>query len=105
MFLNNQLALIVFYFALEFSIVFVTVNDHKGQRNSDLKAKGGRHKTNSPLVPKWELGVGIGYHDSHTYIPVSGQYNYKYNKGVQIEGHIGIDGQFKGAEIQHKWKF
>lgn len=58
-----------------------------------------------PLVPKWEIGIGVGHNGSTTYFPVSVQRNYKVGRGVEVEAHIGTDGQLKGAAIQHKWCF
>ncbi|WP_293662938.1 hypothetical protein [uncultured Phascolarctobacterium sp.] len=58
------------------------------------------------MVPKWEIGIGIGRHKSNTYIPVAVQRNYTYNKAVQMELHIDpSDHKISGVEIQHKWRF
>ena len=58
------------------------------------------------MVPRWELGVGLGRHESDTYIPVSMQRNYTYNKAVQLELHIDpSDQKVTGVELQHKWRF
>lgn len=59
------------------------------------------------MVPRWELGVGLGRQEGgNTYIPVSVQRNYTYNKAVQVELHIDPRNQkVSGVEIQHKWRF
>ena len=58
------------------------------------------------MVPRWELGVGLGRQGSDTYIPVSMQRNYTYKKAIQIELHIDPRNQkVSGVEIQHKWRF
>lgn len=58
------------------------------------------------MVPRWELGVGLGRHEGDTYIPVSMQRNYTYNKAVQLELHIDpSDQKVTGVELQHKWRF
>jgi hypothetical protein len=58
------------------------------------------------MVPRWELGVGLGRHEGDTYIPVSVQRNYTYKKAIQIELHIDPRNQkVSGVEIQHKWRF
>lgn len=58
------------------------------------------------MVPRWELGVGLGRHEGDTYIPVSVQRNYTYNKAVQLELHIDpSDQKVTGVELQHKWRF
>ena len=58
------------------------------------------------MVPRWELGVGLGRHEGDTYIPVSVQRNYNHNKAFQLELHIDPSSQkVTGAELQHKWRF
>lgn len=58
------------------------------------------------MVPRWELGVGLGRHEGDTYIPVSMQRNYNHNKAFQLELHIDPSNQkVTGAELQHKWRF
>lgn len=58
------------------------------------------------MVPRWELGVGLGRHEGDTYIPVSVQRNYTYKKAIQIELHIDPRNQkVTGVELQHKWRF
>ena len=58
------------------------------------------------MRPDWELGVGIGRNDSKTYIPVSLQRNYKYDRALQFEIHLDAhDRSVKGFEVQHKWSF
>lgn len=58
------------------------------------------------MVPRWELGVGLGRHEGDTYIPVSVQRNYNHNKAFQLELHIDPSNQkVTGAELQHKWRF
>lgn len=58
------------------------------------------------LRPDWEVGVGVGRHGSDTYIPVSIQRNYKYNKAVYVElQYQPSDNAIKGFAIQHKWSF
>lgn len=58
------------------------------------------------MVPRWELGVGLGKQGSNTYIPVSVQRNYTATKAVQMELHIDPRNQkVTGVELQHKWRF
>lgn len=57
------------------------------------------------MTPKWEAGVGVGVHDNDVYIPVSLQRNYKQDKAVEVEVHLDTNGDFKGAEVTHKWLF
>lgn len=58
------------------------------------------------MVPKWELGIGIGRHKENTYIPLAVQRNYTFNKAVQLELHIDPSNQkITGVELQHKWRF
>lgn len=57
------------------------------------------------MTPKWEAGVGIGVHDSEAYIPVSIQRNYKQDRAVEVEVQVDTKGNFKGAEVTHKWLF
>lgn len=58
------------------------------------------------MRPDWELGVGIGRNDSKTYIPVSLQRNYKYDRALLFEIHLDAhDRSVKGFEVQHKWSF
>lgn len=58
------------------------------------------------MVPRWELGVGLGRHEGDTYIPVSVQRNYNHNKAFQLELHIDPSNQkVTGAALQHKWRF
>lgn len=58
------------------------------------------------MIPKWELGVGVGKNkDSGVYIPLSIQRNYEVSKGVQFEIHLDTSGKIVGTEIQHKWRF
>lgn len=58
------------------------------------------------MIPRWELGVGLGRHEGDTYIPVSVQRNYNHNKAFQLELHIDPSNQkVTGAELQHKWRF
>lgn len=58
------------------------------------------------LRPDWEVGVGIGRHSNSTYIPVSIQRNYKYNKAIYAElQYKPSDNSIKGFAIQHKWSF
>ena len=60
-----------------------------------------------PLMPKWELGVGIGKHNGDTYIPLSIQRNYKADKAVSVEIHLDAKDPSKvnGGEVMHKWLF
>lgn len=57
------------------------------------------------MAPKWELGVGVGYHKDDLYIPVSIQRNYKLNKAVVLELHLDPSDNMRpnGVEVQHKW--
>ena len=57
------------------------------------------------LVPRWELGVGMGVDSNDkVYIPLSVQRNYKSDKAIQVELHLGSN-EIKGVEVQHKWLF
>lgn len=57
------------------------------------------------LVPRWELGIGMGVDGSDkVYIPLSVQRNYKSDKAIQVELHLGSN-EIKGVEVQHKWLF
>lgn len=60
-----------------------------------------------PLVPKWEIGTGVGTHKGDVYIPVSVQRDYKVNKAVRVEVHLDPKDRMapKGVEVQHIWKF
>lgn len=59
----------------------------------------------SSLVPRWELGVGMGMDSNDkVYIPLSIQRNYKTDKAIQVELHLGSN-EIKGVEVQHKWLF
>ena len=57
------------------------------------------------MTPKWELGVGIGYHKDDLYVPVSIQRNYKMDKAVVFEVHLDPSDNMRpnGVEVQHKW--
>lgn len=60
------------------------------------------------MVPKWELGVGIGKQkgDSRCYVPLSLQRNYAFDKAIQFELHVDpSDKKINGVEVQHKWRF
>lgn len=57
-----------------------------------------------PLVPSWELGIGVGTHDNQFYLPLSIQRNYESDRALCVELHLrGSD--IKGVEVQHKWLF
>ena len=60
-----------------------------------------------PLVPKWEIGTGVGTHRGNVYVPVSVQRDYKVDKAVRIEVHLDPKDRMapKGVEVQHIWKF
>ena len=59
-----------------------------------------------PLIPDWELSVGLGQHDGDFYYPVSAQRNYKSNKAVRVELHIDKDlSKVNGYEVHHVWTF
>lgn len=61
-----------------------------------------------PLVPKWELGTGVGTHRGNVYVPVSVQRDYKgVDKAVRVEVHLDPKDRMapKGVEVQHIWKF
>lgn len=60
-----------------------------------------------PLVPKWEIGTGVGTHRGNVYIPVSIQRDYKVDKAVRVEVHLDPKDRMapKGVEVQHIWKF
>lgn len=60
-----------------------------------------------PLVPKWEIGTGVGTHSGNVYVPVSIQRDYKVDKAVRVEVHLDPKDRMapKGVEVQHIWKF
>lgn len=60
-----------------------------------------------PLVPKWEIGTGVGTHRGDVYVPVSVQRDYKVDKAVRVEVHLDPKDRMapKGIEVQHIWKF
>lgn len=60
-----------------------------------------------PLVPKWEIGTGVGTHRGNVYVPVSVQRDYKVDKAVRMEVHLDPKDRMapKGVEVQHIWKF
>jgi hypothetical protein len=60
-----------------------------------------------PLVPKWEIGTGVGTHRGDVYVPVSVQRDYKVDKAVRVEVHLDPKDRMapKGVEVQHIWKF
>lgn len=60
-----------------------------------------------PLVPKWEIGIGVGAHRGNVYVPVSVQRDYKVDKAVRVEFHLDPKDRMapKGVEVQHIWKF
>ena len=60
-----------------------------------------------PLVPKWEIGSGVGTHRGNVYVPVSVQRDYKVDKAVRVEVHLDPKDRMapKGVEVQHIWKF
>ena len=60
-----------------------------------------------PLVPKWEIGTGVGTHRGNIYVPVSVQRDYKVDKAVRVEVHLDPKDRMapKGVEVQHIWKF
>lgn len=54
----------------------------------------------------WELGVGMGVHDSKTYIPISLQRNYSKDRSVVLELHYDLkDNKVNGGEVQWKVHF
>ena len=54
----------------------------------------------------WEMGVGMGIHDSKTYIPISLQRNYSKDRSVVLELHYVLrDNKVNGGEIQWKVHF
>lgn len=57
------------------------------------------------MTPKWEIGVGLGYHKDDLYVPVSIQRNYKMGKAVVFELHLDPSDNMRpnGVEFQHKW--
>lgn len=57
-----------------------------------------------PMIPKWEVGTGIGVHDSKVYVPVSIQRNYKVDKALEVELQF-TDNGLRGASVVHKWRF
>lgn len=58
-----------------------------------------------PLVPKWELGVGLGVHKDDVYIPVSIQRNYKIDRALAFEVHLDKHLHPNGLSVTHKWCF
>ena len=61
-----------------------------------------------PLIPKWEIGTGVGTHRGNVYVPVSVQRDYKgVDKAVRVEIHLDPKDRMapKGVEVQHIWKF
>lgn len=61
-----------------------------------------------PLVPKWEIGTGVGTNRGNVYVPVSIQRDYKgVDKAVRVEVHLDPKDRMapKGVEVQHIWKF
>lgn len=60
-----------------------------------------------PLVPKWEIGTGVGTHRGNVYVPVSVQRDYTVDKAVRVEVHLDPKDRMapKGVEVQHIWKF
>lgn len=60
-----------------------------------------------PLIPKWEIGTGVGTHRGNVYVPVSIQRDYKVDKAVRVEVHLDPKDRMapKGVEVQHIWKF
>ena len=54
----------------------------------------------------WELGVGMGVHDSKTYIPISLQRNYSKDRSVVLELHYDLkDNKVNGGGVQWKVHF
>lgn len=54
----------------------------------------------------WELGVGLGVHDSDKYVPISLQRNYDKCHSVAIEAHYDLeDHKVNGGELQWKVHF
>lgn len=60
-----------------------------------------------PLVPKWEIGVGIGVHKADVYVPVAIQRNYKIDRAVEAVIHLDSRNCLKpnGVTVMHKWCF
>lgn len=97
----------------------VTVPIRKTTMSNTEKPKGGTNVTASvtqeldvsnlvePLLPDWEVGVGIGVHDSNVYVPVAIQRNYKIDRAVEAVIHLDSRNHLKpnGISIMHKWKF
>ncbi len=54
----------------------------------------------------WELGVGLGVHDSDKYVPISLQRNYDKCHSVAVEAHYDLeDHKVNGGELQWKVHF
>lgn len=57
------------------------------------------HKTN------WEVGVGVGCHDSDVYFPVSIQRNLSHDRAVEGVVHVSDSGEVNGGEVLLKKRF
>lgn len=57
------------------------------------------HKTN------WEVGVGVGCHDSDVYFPVSVQRNLSNDRAVEGAVHLSDSGKVNGGEVLLKKRF
>lgn len=54
----------------------------------------------------WELGVGLGVHDSDKYVPISLQRNYDKCHSVAVEAHYDLEEhKVNGGELQWKVHF
>lgn len=59
------------------------------------------HEVNKQF-PKWELGIGIGYHEGDVYVPIEIQRNYKKDSAVSYEIHLDSKGSVIGHEVMYK---
>ena len=66
-----------------------------------------REKAKEEFKKNWEVGAGLGVHESNVYFPVTVQRNYAKDKAIELELHIKADLQLppkvNGVEVLHKW--
>jgi len=54
----------------------------------------------------WEVSIGYGNHDGHSYVPVEIQRNYNKHKAVAAEVHMDMGlKKVQGYEVKHVWRF
>lgn len=73
----------------------------------DKAAQLGYQKGKQEFKKNWEIGTGVGVHNSETYIPIELQRNYATDKAIAAEVHLDFPEVTKitGWEVKHKWKF